>query len=198
MRSLGFSTNLPLLLILIIRVGYAAFGVNHDIAEPVSLAGNGIPARSLRAAHASSNIKVRSMEGCLGHDFDLHYLDGLNHCIALSSPADQYYFAEQTHQTSSQFIASLHMSATLPTVLLEEIEHHFSEITCSDSSIYLKFATHETAELAYEEFVNVEEFFVITAHKSCNAEGERGSYRLGGQLHYYEVLTDQLTIGSPD
>ena len=69
------------------------------------------------------------------------------------------------------------MSARLPTVVLEEIEHHFDEIMCLNSFIYLYFSTFETAELAFAKFSTMEEFFVITSHQGCNNDGEREAYR---------------------
>jgi hypothetical protein len=71
------------------------------------------------------------------------------------------------------------MSTRLPTVLLEEVEHHIDEIACFDSSIHLYFAGKEALELAYDELGAINEFFVITSHEGCNNDGERESHRYG-------------------
>lgn len=69
------------------------------------------------------------------------------------------------------------MSTRLPTVLLEEVEHHIDEIACFDSSIHLHFADQETLELVYNELSAIDEFFVVTSHEGCNNDGERESHR---------------------
>jgi hypothetical protein len=69
------------------------------------------------------------------------------------------------------------MSTRLPTVLLEEVEHHIDEIICFDSSIRLHFTDQETLELAYNELSAINEFFVVTSHEGCNNDGERESHR---------------------
>jgi hypothetical protein len=71
------------------------------------------------------------------------------------------------------------MSTRLPTVLLEEVEHHIDGIACFDSSIRLHFTGKETLELAYNELSAIDEFFVITSHEGCNNDGERESHRYG-------------------
>jgi hypothetical protein len=69
------------------------------------------------------------------------------------------------------------MTTRLPTIVLEEIEHHIDEIHCFDSSIQLFFSGIQNMELAYDEFTAVDEFFVVTSHAGCNNNGARGSYR---------------------
>jgi hypothetical protein len=78
------------------------------------------------------------------------------------------------------------MSTRLPTVVLEEVEHHIDEITCFDSSIHLRFAGQEALELAYNELSAIDEFFVITSHEGCNNDGERESHRCG--LNYLDFV----------
>lgn len=52
-----------------------SFAIERD---PTSLEplGNHRPVRNLRAAKTKTDIKARSIEGCLEHEIDLHYLDG--------------------------------------------------------------------------------------------------------------------------
>jgi len=78
---------------------------------------------------------------------------------------------------SSQFAARVRMSAKLPTVVLEEIEHHIDAIMCFDSSILLQFADFESMDLTYGEFSQTGEFLVITSHEGCNSDGERLAYK---------------------
>jgi hypothetical protein len=69
------------------------------------------------------------------------------------------------------------MSTRLPTVVLEEIEHHIDAITCFESSIQLHFAQLQNMELAYYELTAGDEFFAITSHEGCNNDGARESHR---------------------
>ena len=84
---------------------------------------------------------------------------------------------EQTHQTPSQFAARVRMSTRLPTLVLEQIEHHIDGISCFDSSIQLSFAGLFDMELAYKELFAVDDFFVITSHEGCNNDGAREPHR---------------------
>jgi hypothetical protein len=78
---------------------------------------------------------------------------------------------------STQFAARVRMSANLPTVVLEEIEHHIDAITCFDSSILLHFADFDSMDLTYGEFSQSGEFLLITSHDGCNSDGERLAYK---------------------
>ena len=69
-------TILILLSVLGIKLNTFVSGKNNDLVTPRSLVDHDQPARSLRAARMDSNIRARSIEGCLGHGFDLYYLDG--------------------------------------------------------------------------------------------------------------------------
>jgi hypothetical protein len=101
----------------------------------------------------------------------------LPQCMRRDRLADTRDGTEQTHQTPSQFSARVRMSTRLPTIVLEEIEHHIDEITCVDSSIQLFFTGLQNMELAYYELTAVDEFFVITSHEGCNNDGAREPHR---------------------
>jgi hypothetical protein len=68
-------TIVALLFVLGFQVNANPFQVDYDPTFQ-SLADRSLT-RSLRAAKAKSNIKARSIEGCLEHEIDLHYLDGM-------------------------------------------------------------------------------------------------------------------------
>ena len=84
---------------------------------------------------------------------------------------------EETHRRESQFAALVQMSAKLPTVVLEEVEHHLDDIFCTDSSIQLHFGNQQSLALAYEELSATDDFFVVTSHQGCNSDGERRPHR---------------------
>ena len=65
-----------LLFVLGFQVNANSFQVDYDPASFQSLTDRNL-VRSLRAAKAKSNLKARSIKGCLEHEIDLHYLDGI-------------------------------------------------------------------------------------------------------------------------
>jgi hypothetical protein len=69
------------------------------------------------------------------------------------------------------------MSTKLPTIILEEVEHHISEIRGFDSSIHLHFSMEESMDLTLDELSAAEDFFVVTSHEGCNKDGEREPHR---------------------
>ncbi len=160
-----------------LEVDAAAFGLDNDIVSAELSAAHRTPVRNLRAARMESKTNARSIEGCLGHNFDMHYLDGRYYFLVKVILVDEHLITEQTHRTSSQFAALVRVSAKLPTIVIEEVEHHISEITCDADSISLKFESLDMAKAAYDEFSSVKDFFAVTSHEGCNNEGERNSYR---------------------
>lgn len=56
--------------------GSAAFGDDYNLVASGRVADHSRPIRSLSAARKVSNIKSRSIEGCLSHDLELHYMEG--------------------------------------------------------------------------------------------------------------------------
>lgn len=65
------------------------------------------------------------------------------------------------------------MSSKLPTLTLEELEHHTETIECNDNSVTLTFPSLETVKLAHGQFIKAKRFYVITSHEGCNNDGER-------------------------
>ena len=63
-----------------------------------------------------------------------------------------------------------------PTLLLEEIDHHFRKIECFDDRIYIYFDIAEAMTHAHEEFTKAEIFILVSSHEGCNEDGERNAY----------------------
>jgi hypothetical protein len=76
MHLQAYHTIVALLFVLGLQVNANSFQVDYDPASFQSLTDRNL-IRSLRAAKAKSNLKARSIEGCLEHEIDLHYLDGI-------------------------------------------------------------------------------------------------------------------------
>ena len=87
-------------------------------------------------------------------------------------------FKANTHKSPSQFVAQVTMSSRMPSLVLEDMENHFDEIQCYNSSVYLYFSKVETLKHAHEELNRVERFVLITSHDGCNKDGEREPHML--------------------
>jgi len=74
--------RIPVILVLSVYKVYATpLGAEHDSFSS-HLPNEDLLVRSLRAASSKVAIRSRAIEGCLGPDLDLHYVDGI---IALKS-----------------------------------------------------------------------------------------------------------------
>ncbi|KAF7506252.1 hypothetical protein GJ744_012060 [Endocarpon pusillum] len=98
---------------------------------------------------------ARSIDTALRHDHELHYVD------------------DSDARRASSFAAQVRLSSKLPTLLLEELEHHTETIQCHDSGVTLSFPSLETVKLAHGEFIKTKNFYLITSHEGCNNDGER-------------------------
>lgn len=68
------------------------------------------------------------------------------------------------------------MTYKLPTVNLEDIELHISDIQCSASTIAVEFRSQDTLEIAKSTWDNIPAFFVISSHPGCNKDGARAPH----------------------
>ena len=78
-----------------------------------------------------------------------------------------------THGSTSQFTAKLGMEFKLPTLMLEDVEHHIQSIRCYSSEIHLYFKSTKFLKRAHYEFASVDSFIIVTSHQGCNKDGER-------------------------
>lgn len=72
--------------------------------------------------------------------------------------------------------AKVHLTTKLPTLVLEDIDHLFSEVTCSESTITLSFAATSAKGTAMQDLGLQDNFYLITSHSTCNMDGERTVY----------------------
>ncbi|KAI4124675.1 MAG: hypothetical protein LQ338_004675, partial [Usnochroma carphineum] len=72
--------------------------------------------------------------------------------------------------------AQVQLSTKLPTLALEDIDHHLDYTSCSENSVRLGFATTSAKEATLREFKSNQEFYLITMHNTCNEDGERNVY----------------------
>ncbi len=93
--------------------------------------------------------------------------------LATLTPCD---YQADSHRTSSQFVAQVRISSKWPSLVLEEMENHFDDVKCSDSTVRLYFQSRETLKLACEELSRVAGFVLITSHQGCNKDGERDTH----------------------
>lgn len=73
--------------------------------------------------------------------------------------------------------AQVHLDAKFPTLFVEEIDHHFQEIACSDDFITLRFAIVSAKQAVLDEVSQYDSFYLITSHATCNEDGERNLYQ---------------------
>lgn len=72
--------------------------------------------------------------------------------------------------------AQVHLKTKLPTLALEDIDHHVDYISCSETSILLGFVTASSKHAAIEELRSKDKFYLVTSHDTCNNDGERNIY----------------------
>ena len=75
MHIFGSYIIVSLILVLRFHADATMLGVEYDPITLNPLMGYS-HVRRLRAATIKSDLKARSIEGCLEHEIDLHYLDG--------------------------------------------------------------------------------------------------------------------------
>ena len=90
---------------------------------------------------------------------------------------DRIFGADTLDDEDRRAAAQVHFSTRLPTLTLEDIDHHLEYISCSPASILLGFVTTSVKQAALEEFQNTGAFYLITSHEVCNNDGERNVYR---------------------
>ena len=78
--------------------------------------------------------------------------------------------------SQSPFAAHVRLASKLPTLLLEDNDHHLEQISCHGSTIELKFQDDATLSAAWQEIQTHPEMLIITSHVGCNADGERKPY----------------------
>ena len=78
--------------------------------------------------------------------------------------------------SQSPFSAHVRLASKLPTLLLEDNDHHFEQISCHGSTIEFKFHNDAAVSAAWQEIQTHPEMLVITSHLGCNADGERKPY----------------------
>ncbi|MCJ1276962.1 hypothetical protein MMC21_004771 [Puttea exsequens] len=91
-------------------------------------------------------------------------------------PEHQFHYMDDDAKLGSPFSASVNMRFKAPTLLLEEIDHHFRKIECFDDRIYIYFDIAEAMTHAHEEFTKAEIFILVSSHEGCNEDGERNAY----------------------
>ena len=68
------------------------------------------------------------------------------------------------------------MQLKLPTLILEDVEHHIEYVGCYSSEIHLYFKSAMVLQRTYNEFASVNKFLLVTSHEGCNEDGERSPH----------------------
>lgn len=81
-----------------------------------------------------------------------------------------------THGSTSQFAAKLGMRFKIPTLMLEDVEHHIKSIGCYSSAIHLYFKSTNVLKRTHSEIMSVDSFLLVTSHEGFNEDGERNPH----------------------
>ncbi|KAL8683512.1 MAG: hypothetical protein Q9186_000552 [Xanthomendoza sp. 1 TL-2023] len=133
--------------------------------------------RQLIAAQVESNIGKRSIDQALRCDHELHYVDG--EYLGQLPQMSRRLMSGQSDtlgKDENRLAAQVHLTTKLPTLTLEDIDHHLTDVTCAGSSMTLRFATTSARDAAMKDFGRERNFYIVTAHDTCNNGGERNVY----------------------
>jgi hypothetical protein len=90
--------------------------------------------------------------------------------IQLTLPLESLYSA------NSPLAARLSAKSDLPILVLENLEHNIESIHCSASMMRISFTSPDLIETLKDEFAQVTDLILVTAHDGCNDVGERKPY----------------------
>ena len=93
-----------------------------------------------------------------------------------SKAADLRSKADAHGSDNKRLVAKVYVTTKLPTLVLEDIDHHLGEVLCSESFVTVSFATAAAKYIALQDLTLHETFYLITSHGTCNEDGERRVY----------------------
>ncbi|KAI4110941.1 MAG: hypothetical protein LQ339_000943 [Xanthoria mediterranea] len=84
--------------------------------------------------------------------------------------------ADPYGKEDTRLAAKVYLTTKLPTLVLEDIDHLLSEVSCSESFVTLSFAAASAKRTAMQDLGLQDNFYLITSHSTCNVDGERTVY----------------------
>ncbi|KAF2640096.1 hypothetical protein P280DRAFT_507661 [Massarina eburnea CBS 473.64] len=137
------------------------------------------PERTLRAATRRSDLMRRSMKIEPKFESEVVYVE-----------------SESGYYHKNVFASQVKVASKKPILNLEEIEHHLSDVRCSDDKMTLSFRDPKTARDAKAAAHGTHGGLIISAHEGCNPEGERTVYNVNSLSHpdegsYLEISVKQ-------
>ncbi|MCJ1305850.1 hypothetical protein MMC08_008667 [Hypocenomyce scalaris] len=76
------------------------------------------------------------------------------------------------------FSATIVIVPKLPMIALEEIDSFLESVTCSESTITLRFTREQYRHRAERAWASLTEFFIVTSNTGCNRDGQRAPYMI--------------------
>lgn len=139
---------------------------------------DGIPMVPLRAASKRSDLQRRDGRIVPTTTLKLPYLEGMDLCrVDLEGNLQpNEHFAESPGR-QTVFSSTVSIEHDKPVLAIEEIDDLLTEVDCLGSQLILTFKSAIQLYEAWEALESIHGSFVITAHHSCNEDGERGIYR---------------------
>ena len=83
---------------------------------------------------------------------------------------------DDTHGTTAQRAAQVHLTPKHPMLAVEDIESRLSTVICTASTIELHFLDRELLHEALADLDALPRFILVTSHIGCNDDGERKAY----------------------
>ena len=149
----------------------------------VKSARNPLSYRQMVPARPVNDLKARKSwpTSFLKHDHVLHFVEGtflpmdLGLCLWCGTD-DSSQTQMPPSASQSPFAAHVRLASKLPTLLLEDNDHHLEQISCQGSKIELNFHSDVAISAAWQEIQSHPEMLVITSHIGCNSDQERKPY----------------------
>ncbi|KAL8782757.1 MAG: hypothetical protein Q9213_005135 [Squamulea squamosa] len=105
--------------------------------------------------------------------------------------------AETQRKDDRRLAAKVDITMKLPALVLEDIDHHLRDVTCSESFVVVGFITTSAKQAMMKELANWESFHVITSHGTCNEDGARTVYLVSSFSTKSELDLDLVLSVTP-
>lgn len=118
--------------------------------------------RRLSAASSPARIQARA--------------DSPQAVLSNTASFDYLHDGEES-DSESVFAATVDVASHWPIFLLEDVDAHMEDVSCSESQIQLVFESMDTMHNVRRQVESIGDFVIVTTHSGCDPEGERSAHR---------------------
>lgn len=118
--------------------------------------------RRLSAASSPARIQARA--------------DSPQSVLSNTASFDYLHDGEES-DSESVFAATVDVASHWPIFLLEDVDAHMEDVSCSESQIQLVFESMDTMHNVRRQVESIGDFVIVTTHSGCDPEGERSAHR---------------------